>query len=361
MKEMIIGKPRLLCFIFVLATMVGLGCFGGDGGGSSDHHCIDADGDGRGMYCMQGSDKDDSNPNVWTESGTCVDLDGDSYFAGCDAYVTVSYDCDDTKTSVHPGAMEIACGEALDNDCDGNVDESETVTFVDPNLESEVRTKISKATGIIISTDMCAIKMFWPSLDINDLTGLEYAYAMTDLRLIGSGPEICAFQMHYHPPLFMLAELSGSEPLDISHLSGLINLTNLEITAEHISDISPLSGLTNLTSLGLNCNNISDISPLSGMSMLRHIFLINNQITDTLTLKTLTNLQNVYLQGNALTAVPELSTMSNLLLLDLSHNYISDISNLSKLSKPGYLTYLYLNNNQIADISVLTIESRKIA
>ncbi|NMB75173.1 MAG: hypothetical protein GYA21_08590 [Myxococcales bacterium] len=45
---------------------------------------------------------------------SCEDRDGDGYCA--------SVDCDDADASINPGAAEI-CGDRLDNDCDGFVDE----------------------------------------------------------------------------------------------------------------------------------------------------------------------------------------------------------------------------------------------
>ena len=43
---------------------------------------------------------------------------------------------------------------------------------------------------------------------------------------------------------------------DISVLSGLTNLTDLQLDNNHISDISALSGLTNLESLWLQGNPV---------------------------------------------------------------------------------------------------------
>ena len=62
-----------------------------------------------------------------------ADLDGDGYGNGasgvaeaCTApagYVSNSSDCNDDNASVHPGATEI-CGNSIDDDCDGQVDET---------------------------------------------------------------------------------------------------------------------------------------------------------------------------------------------------------------------------------------------
>ncbi len=51
---------------------------------------------------------------------SCTDADADGFFAqaGCN---TVQ-DCNDSDAMIFPGAPEL-CGDAIDNDCDGNVDE----------------------------------------------------------------------------------------------------------------------------------------------------------------------------------------------------------------------------------------------
>jgi hypothetical protein len=59
------------------------------------------------------------------------DLDADGYGApnmstqACSAppgYVATSGDCDDTKATINPGALEV-CGDSIDNNCNGDVDE----------------------------------------------------------------------------------------------------------------------------------------------------------------------------------------------------------------------------------------------
>lgn len=78
----------------------------------------DLDGDGVGHVSLGGDDCDDSNPNVWSSCPNCADLDGDGAWSGCDAYVTVEFDCDDTDSERHPTALE-APGDAEDSNCDG--------------------------------------------------------------------------------------------------------------------------------------------------------------------------------------------------------------------------------------------------
>ncbi|MCC7552862.1 leucine-rich repeat domain-containing protein, partial [Candidatus Micrarchaeota archaeon] len=71
-----------------------------------------------------------------------------------------------------------------------------------------------------------------------------------------------------------------------------------------ISDISALSTLTNLQQLYLNNNQISDISALSTLTNLNYLDLNNNQISNISTLSTLSNLNWLYLRDNQISTNP---------------------------------------------------------
>ncbi|MBX2799723.1 MAG: hypothetical protein KTR31_18740 [Myxococcales bacterium] len=115
------GLVRWICCVVVW------GCAGGTSephpSTSSVPDPVDADGDG----VTSDADCDDASPDVWSDCDACVDADGDGAYVGCQAYVTRPQDCDDTEATVAPGLAEVC--DALDNDCDGGVDEGVLQTF----------------------------------------------------------------------------------------------------------------------------------------------------------------------------------------------------------------------------------------
>lgn len=115
------------------------------------------------------------------------------------------------------------------------------VTFADSNLELAVRTEINKPSGSIQNTDLVGVgftSLRASSLNIQNLSGLEYC---TDL-------------------------------------------THVELYGNKISDISVLASLTSLRDIYLWNNQIVDITPLTDLAQLKYVFLHNNLIQDILPL-----------------------------------------------------------------------------
>ncbi len=102
-------------------------------------------------------------------------------------------------------------------------------------------------------------------------------------------------------------------------MTGLTNLHRLWLGGgNQISDISPLSNLTNLQWLNLESNQITDIGPLSGLTNLRDLYLRHNQISDISPLVNNPGIgegDEVDLRGNPLD-IPQLWEKGAKLLLD---------------------------------------------
>ena len=95
--------------------------------------------------------------------------------------------------------------------------------------------------------------------NISDLTGLEHATKLTEL-LLGA--------KHVDGDWANSNSISNLAPL-----SGLMELTRLELRGNDISDISALAGLINLTRLSIEQNSVPDLSPLAGLTNLTELEL----------------------------------------------------------------------------------------
>ena len=152
---------------------------------------------------------------------------------------------------------------------------------------------------------------------IVDLTGLEFAMSLKELHLGGRNRitdlSPLANLTHLTQLHIWHREVEGMPPvtnLDISPLSGLINLERLSLENNGISDISPLIKLKELQVLGLADNTIEDLSPLAGLKGLWHLNLSDNSIKDFSPLAGLTNLAELWIENNPATDFSPLSALN---------------------------------------------------
>ena len=167
-------------------------------------------------------------------------------------------------------------------------DPPQAVNIPDVKLRAAIEKELGKASGATITTaDMANLTRLFSAAfgvqeaNIRNLTGLEHATNLTDLRL----------------------EFNSIS--NISAVSRLNNLTRLELGYNTISDLSPLSDLTNLTVLLLWDNSISDISAVSRLTNLTGLYLQDNTISDLSPLVLNTGLGQgdlVNVKGNPLNA-----------------------------------------------------------
>ena len=213
------------------------------------------------------------------------------------------------------------------------------IKIPDLNLRAAVEDALKKAPGTPITT----MEMGWlthleaKNANISDLTGLEHATNLTELLLGGEWVDGEDW-------------VQSNSISDLTPLSGLMELTRLELRGNNISDISPLAGLTNLKRLSFEDNKVSDLLPLAGLTNLTDLSLEFNNITDISVLSRLTNLTWLALGYNAITDHSILPGLTNLTWLDLRGTNTSDLSVLSGLTN---LTALYIDSNGISNLSPL--------
>jgi len=161
--------------------------------------------------------------------------------------------------------------------------EEEPVYFPDHNLEAAIRDEIGKPTGDIYCADLEELTILYANgMSITDLTGLEHATNLIDLRLMNN--QISDIQALANLPHLIDLRLTDNQ---ISNISALANVTSLELLHfenNQISDITALETLPNLFSIDFEYNLISDISPLEDLGLLNRLVLRHNQISDILPL-----------------------------------------------------------------------------
>ena len=241
------------------------------------------------------------------------------------------------------------------------IDASSSVTVPDAALRAKIAQTLGKTGGgQLTAGDMLALtRLDAPNANIQELTGLEYAY---NLRALGLGGEWISGQGYVNSnavsnfsPLLGLTQLtqlnlSSTSLSDMSTLAGLTQLNVLYLSNTSISDVSALAGLTQLTLLDLNNTSISDVSALAELTQLNWLYLSNTSISDVSALSGLTQLTTLNLSSNAISDVSALAGLTQLSVLYLYNNAISDVSALAALTQ---LTTLYLSSNAISDVSVL--------
>ena len=209
------------------------------------------------------------------------------------------------------------------------------VSISDPNLAAAIQQEIGNS--ITTHTLLNLTRLDVPNRGIKNLTGLEHAH---NLRKLNLGDEYVDGER----------DINSNAISDVSSLSGLTQLAELQLSDNSISDISPLAELKQLTYLNIGGNSISDISPLAELKQLTDVFLWSNSISDISPLAELKQLTVLNIRGNSISDISPLTELKQLTALEIGGNSISDISPLTELKQ---LTALEIGGSGISDISPL--------
>ena len=248
-----------------------------------------------------------------------------------------------------------------------NAGPNDAVSIPDAALRAVIETKLGKSSGATITeSEMNGMTgSLKPNyVFVNDLTGLEHATGITELRISNNRGEITDLS-----PLEDLTQLkilsianyktSRDPPTALSDISPVTKLTNLEeLRLDHSSivDISPLAGLTKLKTLDLERNSIVDTSSLAKLTALTILSLRDNKLTSLGTsLSSLTALTQLWLGGNQdLSDISVVKNFTNLELLYLTSTSITSAGLSAVLPSLSKLKWLYIDYCPISDLSVLS-------
>ena len=191
------------------------------------------------------------------------------------------------------------------------------VSIPDPNLAAAMRKALGLGANAPISKQamqrLTKLEVINSEIKsgIKNLTGLEHATQLTELRLF------------------------NHQIRNISPLTGLTRLKRLMVESNQISNIIPLAGLTQLELLYLGANQINNqgVQRLSKLTQLKWLSLYGNQISNITPLASLTKLEQLHLVDNQIRDVSPLAGLKNLEVLYLQGNPIQDASPLAALTK----------------------------
>ena len=202
----------------------------------------------------------------------------------------------------------------------------------DPNLEQAIRETLALPEALhITQLQMLRLtRLQVRSLELNDLTGLEYA---TNLEILSLATSMVSDLTPISNLIVLKTlDLSRNQISDIRPLADLIHLTKLTLWRNQIRDISPLANLINLTNLNLADNQIVDITPLANLTGLTRLTLPRNQVMDLKPLADLIGLNSLSLRDNRISDFSPLANLVNLEKLWIDRNLSTDISPLHRLN-----------------------------
>ena len=218
--------------------------------------------------------------------------------------------------------------------------DAQTVRMPDTNLAAVVRDALGLAPNAPITRQALQRLTFLDAQSyrvreitgredgIKDLTGLEHATSLTELRL-------------------------GSNDIsNILPLARLTQLTELDLDYNQISNISPLTRLTQLKSLGIANNPINDFLPLGRLTQLRDLTISVRRISDLRAHVDLTQFNSLEIWGDG-SPISDLHLLGNLTQLTSLEVIGASVSDLSFLRDLTQLEGLSLWRNQISDLKPL--------
>ena len=199
---------------------------------------------------------------------------------------------------------------------------SETHWMPDAALRDVIREELSLPKSVPLTKDrMQALQhLNARGKGITDITGLEFARNLVDLHLGDEGNYITDLSPLSTLTSLINLNLGGNQIADVSPLGSLTTLVYLNLANNRVSDLSPLANLISLKTLDLFANEVKSVVPLSALKNLKQLILTSNRIEDVNPLSGLTNLRTLWIKGNP---IRDLSPLAGLNLTDLKYDNVS--------------------------------------
>ncbi|CAL6013480.1 Conserved_hypothetical protein [Hexamita inflata] len=148
----------------------------------------------------------------------------------------------------------------------------------------------------------------------------------------------------------VLYQICFEEELQLNDQKSMVNLVKLTLHGNRITNISVLSTLINLEELDLGMNRNININPIQYLTKLTKLSLENCGLTNIQDLSSLTNLIELNLAENEGIDISPINKLTQLVNLNL---YLCKLQNITPLKKLNKLENLNVKANEITDWTLL--------
>lgn len=241
------------------------------------------------------------------------------------------------------------------------------IVWRNPLFESLIRQRLGKPTGSITEAELNSITTLHILGDFCFAEYYDYSSGSDSAQNRADGSFSMDGRSYARGRLENIEDITKLKNLrelsicctsirDIAPLVSLKRLERLSLTSNiNLRNIQPLASMQQLSGkLSLWRNAIEDITPLSNLSSVTDMQLSSNRIVDVSPLANLTNLEELNLYINFVTDVSPLSGLTNLSVLNLGLNKVSDASPLHSLLQ---LKKLSLRNNQLSPAQISALQA----
>ncbi|QIK64088.1 hypothetical protein G7068_13455 [Leucobacter viscericola] len=193
--------------------------------------------------------------------------------------------------------------------------------------DAALRAAVTKSIGTPTRGNMKNLRSLTATnAGIADLTGLEYASALS------------------------IVDLSGNPFTTIEPLRGISEMAQLNVSSTKISDIDAIATMPKINLLRFNWTTVSDLEPVRGKDLLWRIELAGTKVSSLEPLTGLTNMISVYFQETSVSDVSPLAGMPKLVSLSGPNTEVSDLSPVAGLPR---LEIVNVNGARVSDLTMI--------
>lgn len=224
-----------------------------------------------------------------------------------------------------------------------------------PRLEKRVKTRLYTVYGCIAALAVVSLGVIMIFKTLTYVTIGDQKIKRNEENVSVFADMITGKDMEELASMKNLKQLSiAGCMLDDGHIKYLETMTQLEqlnISGNtDITDISPLEKLVNLELLNISNTGVSDISCLSSMKKLENLNINNTEVSDVSVLKELTALTVVYMNTLENLDISTVQVPDTLMRFECTEGGLTDLEFLRNASQ---ISTVIVHNNAIKDLSPL--------